>query len=131
MKRIISVAGTEFVVAGRLDQAVPFVYSALESAGFRSTATGPGVSRIERGSLGKTVALGAFAGKNFHVSFILSFRLDERGNSYFRFEADGAGSAVKGGAIGYARSKKIFEEATTSIRNATAANNLLLFERSL
>ncbi|WP_394938007.1 hypothetical protein [Psychromicrobium sp. YIM B11713] len=124
-------ASTELIIAGGLENSIPFVISSLKNAGFKASSTQPGVVKVERGSMGMTLAFGALSGSKFHVSFTFVFRIDEHGNSCFRFDSDGALGAVKGGAIGYAKTKKVFEEAINSIRVAASGNGILLADRQV
>lgn len=69
------------------------------------------------------------AGKNFHISFTFDIGVDQHGNTWLRFDQDGALGAVKGGAIGYAKSKNAFGEFVNAMRTETMQRGMLLGER--
>ncbi|QAY72996.1 hypothetical protein ET445_06200 [Agromyces protaetiae] len=119
----------ELILAGPDPVTVPVVIAIAKGLGYEATTPGPGQIKLERGSLNKTVWLGAMAGKGFHISFTFSYAVDGYGNTWLRFDQDGALGAVKGGAIGYAKSKNAYEEFLAALRHETAQRGMLLGEQ--
>ncbi len=122
-------AVSELIHAGGDQQNVPVVIEIAQSLGYTATTPTPGRIALERGSLGMTVALGALAGKKFHIAFGFDIGVDANGNTWLRFDQDGALGAVKGGAIGYSKSKKAFEEFVAAVRAHATQHGALLGER--
>lgn len=120
---------TELVLAGNDQQNVPAVLQVAEGLGYSATTPQPGRIQLERGSLQRTMLLGALAGKKFHLSFLFDIGVDEHGNTMLRFDQDAAISAVKGGAIGYSKSKSAFAEFVDAVRQDAVARGVLLAER--
>jgi hypothetical protein len=98
---------------------------ALTAQGFRATDLPNGNVTIQRGSLGKTLLLGALAGKNFHVSFIVEFFTSETGGLVVRLSRDIASGALKGGAIGAVKVDSIFTEISAALAAALSEKGLL------
>ena len=73
---------------------------ALSSAGFEVTKSADGNLVAKRGSMAKTLLLGAMAGKNFQVTFPVAFYSDPQGNLVARISRELGTGALKGGAIG-------------------------------
>jgi len=119
----------ELILAGGDQQNVPAVLDLARSLGYTATTPTTGRIKLERGSMGMTLALGALAGKKFHISFTFDIGVDELGNTWLRFDQDGALGAVKGGAIGYAKSKSAFTEFVDAVRRMSAERGILLGER--
>lgn len=119
----------ELILAGTDEQSVPFVIGIAESLGYTATRPTPGRIKLERGSLPLTLFVGALAGSRFHISFTFDIGVDEHGNSWFRFDQDGAMGAVKGGALGYAKSKEEYAAFLGAVRAEAAQRGVLLGER--
>jgi hypothetical protein len=119
----------ELILSGNDQQTVPVVIEIAQGLGYEATHPSQGSIKLERGSLAKTVLFGGLAGKNFHITFTFAIGVDQYGNTWLRFEQDGALSAVKGGAIGYAKSKNAYGEFINAVRTETAQRGLLLGER--
>ncbi|ANJ28085.1 hypothetical protein [Agromyces aureus] len=119
----------ELILSGAEQQTVPVVISIAQGLGYEATQPTAHSIKLERGNLSKTMLLGAMAGKNFHISFTFDIAVDEQGNTWLRFDQDGALGAVKGGAIGYAKSKNAYAEFIDAMRRETAQRGLLLGER--
>ncbi|MGI9822153.1 hypothetical protein [Agromyces sp. Marseille-Q5079] len=119
----------ELILSGNDLQTVPVVVSIAKELGYEATQPSERSIKLERGNLTKTLLLGAMAGKNFHISFTFDIGVDQHGNTWLRFDQDGALGAVKGGAIGYAKSKNAYAEFIDTIRRETTQRGLLLGER--
>jgi hypothetical protein len=120
---------TELILAGDEQQNVPAVLEIAHGLGYTATTPTPGRIKLERGSVGMTIAFGGLAGKKFHISFTFDIGVDEHRNTWLRFDQDGAMGAVKGGAIGYAKSKAAFTEFVDAVRRSGAQRGILLGER--
>lgn len=120
---------SELFLAGNDKQNVPAVMGIAQSLGYTTSTPAPGRIALERGSMGMTIALGALAGKKFHIAFSFDIGSDGQGNTMLRFDQDGALSAVKGGAIGYAKSKGAFEEFVNAVRADAQQRGVFLGER--
>lgn len=120
---------TELILAGSDTQTVPTVIAIAEELGYTATTPEPGRIKLERGSLNKTVVLGALAGKNFHISFTFDVGVDQLGNTWLRFDQDGALGAIKGGAIGYAKAKNAYAAFVDALRAEVSRRGLLLGHR--
>ncbi|MFB6612230.1 hypothetical protein ACFCVO_18040 [Agromyces sp. NPDC056379] len=119
----------ELILAGTDQQTVPVVISIAQGLGYEATQPSQSSIKLERGNLTKTLLLGAMAGKNFHISFTFDIGVDQHGNTWLRFDQDGALGAVKGGAIGYAKSKNAYGEFIDAMRAETTQRGLPLGER--
>ncbi len=119
----------ELVLAGNDQQTVPVVISVAEGLGYTASLLEGGQIKLERGSLTKTLLLGGLAGKGFHISFTFAIGADGAGNTLVRFDQDSALGAVKGGAIGFAKSKSAFNEFMGAVRTEATSRSILLAER--
>jgi hypothetical protein len=119
----------ELILSGNDQQTVPVVIEIARGLGYEATQPSQGSIKLERGNLTKTLFLGAMAGKNFHISFTFDIGVDQFGNTWLRFDQDGALGAVKGGAIGYAKSKTAYAEFIDTVRAETTQRGLLLGEQ--
>jgi hypothetical protein len=119
----------ELILSGNDQQTVPVVVAIAQGLGYAATQPTQSSIKLERGDLTKTLLLGAMAGKKFHISFTFDIGVDQYGNTWLRFDQDGALGAVKGGAIGYAKSKSAYGEFIDTIRAETTQRGLLLGER--
>ena len=120
---------TELILAGGDAQNVPLVLEIAHGLGYTSTMPSQGRIKLERGSMGMTIAFGGLAGSKFHISFTFDIGVDALGNTWLRFDQDGALGAVKGGAIGYAKSKAAYTAFVDAVRANAAARGILLGER--
>ena len=81
---------TELILAGDEQQNVPAVLEIAHGLGYTATTPTPGRIKLERGSVGMTIAFGGLAGKKFHISFTFDIGVDEHRNTWLRFDQDGA-----------------------------------------
>ncbi|MFF2052832.1 hypothetical protein ACFVU2_14615 [Leifsonia sp. NPDC058194] len=105
----------DFFLLGDHEAAKQLVVSALQSEGFTVTSTPTGGLLAKRGSAASTFWLGAFAGKNFQMSFLVDFMVDQQGRLVARLNRNMAGGALKGGAIGAAKTDTAFQETANAI----------------
>ena len=108
----------DFFLLGDHDAARHLVASTLQREGFAVTATPTGGLLAKRGSTAATVWLGGLAGKNFHVSFVVDFMVDQQGRLVARLNRNLTGGALKGGAIGAAKMNTAFEQTANAISAA-------------
>lgn len=104
----------DFALTGDPATTQQAVFDALAGAGHRISALQDGTFAVERGSGTTTFWLGAMAGKNFHTKFTLQFFVGE-GGSTARWTRVGSLGALKGGAIGHAKTNDVFNEAARAI----------------
>jgi hypothetical protein len=102
------------------------VSKALEAAGFEVTINPNGTFLATRGSLSRTLLLGAMAGKKFHVTFNVDFFSDPQGNLIARLNRNASGGALKGGAIGANMTNNVFLETANALIATLGATGLLL-----
>ena len=93
----------DYFLAGDHESGKALVADALTQLGFEVATTPNGGFTAKRGSFAKTMWLGAMAGKNFHVTFIVEFFTDAQGALVARLSRSLGSSGVKGGALGVAK----------------------------
>lgn len=96
-------ASTTFVLSGDPAAARGIVDGVVAERGYAGESMPSGTIRVSRGSLTKTLLLGAIAGKNFHLTYLLDYGTDAAGNTTATLYRELGGSAIKGGAIGASR----------------------------
>lgn len=120
---------TQLILSGSDQQTVPVVIEISRGLGYEATQPTPGSIKLERGDFSKTMLLGAMAGKNFHISFTFDIGVDQYGNTWLRFDEGTGLGAVKGGAIGYSKTKKAYAEYLDALRRQTTERGMLLGEQ--
>jgi hypothetical protein len=116
----------DFFIAGDHHAARSMVCQALEGLGYTISPTrGDGIL-ADRGSTAATVLWGAMAGKKFRVSFPVDFMVDQRGLLVARLNRSLMGGALKGGAIGAAKTNSAFQDAADAIGVAVNRAGLLV-----
>lgn len=97
------------------------------TAGFEVTGTPDGNALAKRGSLARTLLLGAMAGKRgFQVTFPVAFYSDPQGNLIVRLSRQLGTGALKGGVIGANMTNNAFLETSEQLnRHFQAAGTLL------
>jgi hypothetical protein len=120
----------DFFVSGKQDAAVGIVAQALEGEGFSLTTTANGGLLAQRGSVARTVLLGAMAGKNFHLSFTVDFMTDSQGRLVARLNRELASGILKGGAFGAAKTDRVFQECADAIGFALERARVLAFDKA-
>jgi hypothetical protein len=103
------------------------VSKALQAAGF-TVSVNPNDRSFQatRGSLAKTLLLGAMAGKGFHVEFNVQFYSAPGGELLARLNRSVAGGALKGGAIGANMTNNAFVDTSTALTASLTAAGILL-----
>lgn len=101
--------GTVLTVAGDLHTVRGLVAQFFTDRGWQVHERGPGELSVETGSLRRTVFLGAFAGRRFHLRSQIELR-EVRGGAQGAVEVHylwgaGAGRAL-GGSVGRARASR-------------------------
>ena len=114
----------DFTLTGDPAAAQQAVIDALAAIGHRVSPLQDGTLAVERGNQTKTMWLGAMAGKNFHTRYSLQFFPGE-GTTVARFTRAGSLGALKGGAIGHAKTNDIFNEAGRAIDAHTRQAGIL------
>jgi hypothetical protein len=100
--------------------------AALAASGFEVTATPDGNVLAKRGSLARTLLLGAMAGKGFQVTFPVAFYSDPQGNLIVRLSRQLGSGALKGGAIGANMTNNAFLAAGNQLGEHFTAAGILL-----
>lgn len=119
-------ASHDFFISGDHTAARAAVSAALQAQGFSVTALPNGTTLVAaRGSKAATFWLGALAGKNFHVSLAVDYAQDAEGRLVARLNRDMTAGALKGGAIGAAKTKTVFEETANALQAALASHGIL------
>jgi hypothetical protein len=108
----------DFFIIGDHENGRRIVASALQSEGFAVTATPAGGLLAKRGSTAMTVLLGGLAGNNFQQTFLVDFMVDQHGRLVARLNRNMAGGALKGGAIGAAKTDSAFQQTANAIAAA-------------
>jgi len=108
----------DFFIIGEHENGRRIVASALQSEGFAVTATPAGGLLAKRGSTAMTVLLGGLAGNNFQQTFLVDFMVDQHGRLVARLNRNMAGGALKGGAIGAAKTDSAFQQTANAIAAA-------------
>ncbi|KRC47271.1 hypothetical protein ASE16_18300 [Leifsonia sp. Root227] len=108
----------DFFIIGDHENGRRIVASALQSEGFAVTATPAGGLLAKRGSTAMTVLLGGLAGNNFQQTFLVDFMVDQHGRLVARLNRNMAGAALKGGAIGAAKTDSAFQQTANAIAAA-------------
>ncbi|MFT4122225.1 MAG: hypothetical protein QM635_00150 [Microbacteriaceae bacterium] len=115
----------DYFLSTGIDEVRSATVQTLGDNGFRVTTLPDGNLVAERGSLGATVALGALAGSRFHVKFPVSFFTAPDGRTVVRLSRTAAAGAIKGGALGAARTAKAFDTTTAALHAAFSADGAL------
>lgn len=105
----------DFFILGPHDAGRHLVAIALQGQGFAVTTTPTGGLLAKRGSAAKTVWLGGLAGKDFQVTFIVDFMVDDQGRLVARLNRNMTSGALKGGALGAAKTDTAFQETANAI----------------
>jgi hypothetical protein len=114
------VAGTyDLFLSGEQQKAKDVIVQSLASQGFALEQTPNGGYLAKRGSAGATLWLGAMAGKNFQVTFIVEFFTGEDGGLVARLSRNMAAGALKGGAIGASKTNNAFIDTANALVSAT------------
>jgi len=111
----------DFFISGDHEQGKHRVAEALQAQGFTIESTPNGGFVVKRGNMTKTIWLGAFAGKDFQVTFIVEFFVDDKGLLVARLNRDLGSGLLKGGAIGASKTSDAFNETVHGVGTALSA----------
>lgn len=115
----------DFFITGDHEAARAAVGNKLIELGFELEATATGGLIARRGSLKKTLWLGALAGKDFHVSFIVEYFTDDAGRFVARLNRNMGTGALKGGALGANKVENVFVETVDALSAALSSAGIL------
>jgi hypothetical protein len=126
-----------FVMAGQYDlyllgdtqAAKDLVARVLGEQGFTIEGNPNGGFSAKRGSTGMTMLLGGLAGKNLQVTFFVNFLPGPDGSTDVRVSRNTGAGALKGGALGAARTNNVFVDVVNTI--AAAAQSAGTFVNSV
>lgn len=124
-------SATDFLLSGDHDASKTLVTSTLGSLGFELATLPTGIISVSRGNEWLSLLVGGLAGKSFYVRFLLSFAPDADNLLLAKLEKSAAGSAVRGGALGFKRSNDAFAEAVGAIGDAAVRSGLLVASREV
>ncbi|MBI5160356.1 MAG: hypothetical protein HY996_02925 [Micrococcales bacterium] len=113
-------ASTTFVLSGDPAAARAVVDGVVAERGYTGELTPNGTVKVSRGSLPKTLLLGALAGKNFHLTYLLDYGTDAAGNTTATLHRELGGSALKGGAIGASKAAEEYQAFVDAIGHAAS-----------
>jgi hypothetical protein len=121
-----TVASTyDFFTRGDHQAAKNLVAQTLNGHRFTVEGTPSGGYLAKRGSAKKTFWLGAMAGDDFQISFLIEFFVDQQGQLVTRLNRNLAGAAFKGGAIGASKTDTVFVETANALGAVLSGSGLL------
>jgi hypothetical protein len=109
---------TQFTFSGDPAAARALVERVAGEQGYRLAVEQSGLVKLERGSLGLTLVIGYWAGKNFHLTYSIGFGTDAQGRLTARVDRNVAGGALKGGALGANKAATEYQALVDAIGNA-------------
>ncbi|MDP9026134.1 MAG: hypothetical protein M3N46_01085 [Actinomycetota bacterium] len=121
----------EFELTGDAEGAKQLVLAALSNSGWTVNAKDAWNFEITRGSKGKSLWLGAMAGKDFYIPFSLGFSSDPNGHLVARLSRDSVMGAVRGGAIGASKAATVFGETADTIGAAATSAGIFAATRNI
>ena len=105
-----------FTLSGDPTTARDIVYKAITDQGFTLTRTGEWYADAERGSSGKSIALGAFAGKKGrHVKLQIKCESGSEGSTISLKQGT---SGLSGGLVGKGQADKIYTDVYDAVGTA-------------
>ena len=114
----------DYFFTGPHDDSRRLVDHVAQTHGFRLEQMPNGSTKAVRGDLTKTLVLGVFAGKAFHVVLWLQYFVDDSDRLVVRLSRDLGTGLVKGGALGAARSQEAFAELAHALGRASTGGQL-------
>jgi hypothetical protein len=115
---------TQFTFSGDQAAARALVERVATDLGYRLSTEPSGLLKLERGSLGLTLVIGYWAGKNFHLTYTIGFGSDAEGRLTARVDRNVAGGALKGGALGANKAATEYQALVDAIGNAATQAGL-------
>ena len=120
----------EFTLSGDQAAARDIVLAATAAQGFAAQATNEWSYLLTRGSNGKTLLLGAMAGKDFYLKFGVDFSV--AGDGFVaRLSRDVAGSALRGGVIGASKASSAFQQLADAVGAAVTLAGIYVANRTV
>ena len=120
----------EFTLSGDQTAARDIVLAATAAQGFAAQATNEWSYLLTRGSNGKTLLLGAMAGKDFYLKFGVDFSV--AGDGFVaRLSRDVAGSALRGGVIGASKASDAFQQVADAVGAAATQAGIYVANRTV
>lgn len=116
LKGKLMAASYDFFLSCDLNQAKLTLGQAFEKMGYTVTGTPKGGLLAKRGSMKKTMWLGALAGKDFAMSLVTEFFQHSDGSQVARVNRDMASGALKGGAMGASKANNAYADAVNSLQ---------------
>jgi hypothetical protein len=108
----------DIFISGDLEVAKQLVANTLATQGYVVTINPNGGFTAKRGSAAATALLGALAGNNLQMTFFVQFFTAPDGSLVSRLSRNTAGAALKGGAIGAARTSNAFADLANAVTAA-------------
>jgi hypothetical protein len=115
---------TQFTFSGDQAAARALVERVAGDLGYRLSTEPSGLVKLERGSLGLTLVIGYWAGKNFHLTYTVGFGTDAEGRLTARIDRNVAGGALKGGALGANKAATEYQALVDAVGNAATQAGL-------
>ena len=120
----------EFTLSGDQTAARDIVLAATAAQGFAPQATNEWSYLLTRGSNGKSLLLGALAGKDFYLKFGVDFSV--AGDGFVaRLSRDVAGSALRGGVIGASKASDAFQQLADAVGAAATQAGIYVANRTV
>ena len=120
----------EFTLSGDQAAARDIVLAATAAQGFAAEATNEWSYLLTRGSNGKSLLLGALAGKDFYLKFGVDFSV--AGDGFVaRLSRDVAGSALRGGVLGASRASEAFQQLADAVGAAATQAGIYVANRTV
>jgi hypothetical protein len=122
-------AGMQYYVRGDYDYVRSVVDQVLTDNGFKLNYSDSYNLQAERGSVGMTLMIGAFSGKNQHMKLSANYAVDQQGTQVLTFRQANTGAA--GGIIGHSRISEAFFALANQIGAIYSAQDNLLGQQRL
>ena len=114
----------DYFFGGPHDAARHLIDATVQAQGYTLEQMPNGSTKAVRGDLTRTLFLGVFAGKAFHVVLWLQYFVDDSDRLVVRLSRDLGTGLVKGGALGAARSQEAFAELAHALGRASTGGQL-------
>lgn len=115
----------DFIISGDPEAGKKLIHDTLVNQGFTVEQTPKGGVLAKRGSMGMTLLLGALAGNNFQMTFIVEYFAGQNGELVARLNRNMGSGALKGGALGAAKMNTGFEETANALNSALSSAGIL------
>jgi hypothetical protein len=120
----------EFTLSGDQAAARDIVLAATVTQGFAPQATNEWSYLLTRGNNGKSLLLGALAGKDFYLKFGVDFSV--AGDAFVaRLSRDVAGSALRGGVLGASKASDAFQQLADAVGAAATQAGVYVANRTV